>query len=69
MNTRSSARRPGALGVIANVMLRLAHMLGEPNYRRCDNLHTLVLAAEGTAEVSTARSDNKHNLDSYSLPA
>ena len=43
------------LEVIANVMLRLAHMLREPNYTRCDNLHMFVLAAKGSAEVSAAR--------------
>jgi len=47
--------RPEDLEVIANVMLRPAHMLREPNYTRCDNPHTFVLAAEGSAEVSAAR--------------
>jgi len=47
--------RPEDLEVIANVMLRLAHMLREPNYTRCDNLHTFALAEEGSAEITAAR--------------
>jgi len=47
--------QPEDLEVIVNVMLRLAHMLREPNYIKCDNPYTLVLAAEVNAEVSAAR--------------
>lgn len=47
--------QPEDLEVIVNVMLRLARMLREPNYIKCDNPYTLVLAAEGNAEVSADR--------------
>lgn len=47
--------RPEDLEVIANVMMRLANMLREPNDTRFDNLHTFVLAEEGCREISAAR--------------
>ena len=47
--------RPEDLEVIANVMLRLANLMRDPNDTRCDNIHTFILAQEGSAEVSAAR--------------
>jgi len=30
-------------------------MLRQPNYTRCDNLHTFAIAEEGSAEITAVR--------------
>ena len=47
--------RPEDLEVIANIMLHLAYLLREPDDTRPDNLHTFILADEGSAKVTAAR--------------
>lgn len=47
--------RPEDPGAIANVMMRLANMLREPNDTKFDNLCTFVLAEEMHVEIIAAR--------------